>query len=177
MGMRNTKASYGWPAKTLHWAMALLLVSMVALGLYMGDLPRGEQKSELIRLHASSGLLALMLLLIRFGWKLANETPDPPNESVAKARIAKVVHWGLYAVVLVQVATGSMSLMTVGWDLPFYDMFSIPTPFERDIDRHHFWEELHEASWYVFAALMLLHLGAVVYHQLIEKTPTLRRML
>lgn len=177
MGLKNTGASYGWPAKTLHWGMALLLVSLVALGLYMSDMPRGEEKSALIRLHASSGLLAFTLLTVRLAWRLMNVSPDPISSEVWKTRLAKLVHWGLYGIVAAQVSTGAMSLMTVGWDLPFYDLFSIPTPFERDIPRHQFWEGLHVASWYGFAGLMLLHLGAVLYHQTIGRTPVLKRML
>lgn len=177
MALQNTQASYGWPAKALHWGMALLLISLVALGLYMSDLPRGEGKSTLIRLHASSGLLALMLLTMRFGWKLVNVSPEPMSKVKWQAHFSQLVHFSLYAIVAVQVVTGAMSLMTVGWDLPFYDLFSISTPFERDIERHHFWEELHELSWNGFAILMLMHLAATLYHQFIKKVNVLKRII
>lgn len=177
MSFKNTRASYGWPAKTLHWGMALLLISLVALGLYMSDMPRGEEKSALIRLHASSGVLAFLLLAIRFIWKLINETPAPVSEIGWQIMLSKLVHFGLYAVVAAQVITGSLSLMTVGWDVPFYGLFSIPTPYERDMELHHFWEELHETSWYIFASLLALHIMATLFHQLIAKKNLLKRML
>lgn len=177
MALRNTSASYGWPAKSLHWVMALLIISLVALGLFMSDMPRGEEKSALIRLHASSGLLAMMLLLVRFGWKLGNPSPDPVSRLRWQVLLSQAAHWAFYGVIAFQIVSGSMSLMTVGWDLPFYGLFSIPTPYARDMELHHFWEELHEASWYMLAALFALHMAAVLYHQLVGKKQVLKRML
>lgn len=177
MPLKNTGAGYGWPAKALHWVMALLIISMVTFGLYMGGMPRGEEKSALIRLHASSGLLVMMLLVIRFGWKMVNLSPAPLSDVRWQVGLAKLVHWVFYGVIAFQVVSGSMSLMTVGWDLPFFGLFSIPTPYERDMALHHFWEELHEAGWYSLAALLALHIGAVLFHQITGKHRVLRRML
>ncbi len=177
MRLKNTLDSYGWGAKTLHWVMAFLLISMVAFGLFMSDLPRGEEKSALIRLHASTGMLAMMLLLVRFGWKLGNMSPAALSNVWWQVNLATLVHWFFYGVIAFQVVSGSMSLLTVGWDLPFYGLFSIPTPYARDMDLHHFWEELHVAGWYVLAALFVLHVTAVLYHQIIGKKKVLRRML
>lgn len=177
MVLKNTSDSYGWPAKLLHWAMALILISMIAFGLFISDLPRGEEKSALIRLHASTGLLAMMLLLVRFSWKLGNASPSALSNVSWQVNLATLVHWSFYGVVSFQVVSGSMSLLTVGWGLPFYGLFSIPTPYARDMDLHHFWEELHVAGWYAFAALFVLHIAAVLYHQFIGKKKVLKRML
>ena len=177
MTLKNTEASYGWPAKVLHWTMALLIIALVALGLYMSELPRGDAKSELIRLHASFGLLAFMLLFVRFGWKLANLSPEPQSEIKWQVILSKLVHWVFYGVIALQVVSGSLSLMTVGWDVPFFGLFEIRTAYERDIELHHYWEDWHLAAWYSLAVLFVLHLLAVLYHQFIGKKQILKRML
>lgn len=177
MALRNSATGYGALAKSLHWIMALLIISMVALGLYMGDLPRGEEKSALIRLHASSGLLAMLLLVVRFGWKLGNVSPAPLNNVRWQVLLAHTAHWAFYGVIAFMVISGSLSLLTVGWDLPFFGLFSVPTPYERDMELHHFWEELHEAGWYALAALFVLHIAAVLFHQFVGKKQVLKRML
>ncbi len=177
MALKNSKASYGSMAKTLHWAMALLLISMVAFGLYVSDLPRGDEKSALIRLHASTGLIALTLLLARFGWKVMNKSPEPVSSVGWQVGLASLAHWAFYGVIGFQIVSGAMTLLTVGWDLPFYGLFSIPTPYERDMDLHHFWEDLHVAGWYALAALFAVHIAAVLYHQLIGKKQILKRMM
>lgn len=177
MSYKNTKEGYGLLAKSLHWGMAFMLISMVAVGLYMSDLPRGDAKSDIIRLHASFGLLVGTLMVLRFVWKMVDTSPEPASEVAWQVWLAKLVHFALYAVVVFQVFTGSMSLMTVGWNLPFFELFSIPTPFARDMDLHHFWEELHVINWYVFGGLMLVHLMAPVYHVLFSDKIIKNRML
>lgn len=177
MSFKNSTDSYGLFAKTLHWAMALVLISMVAFGLFVTDMPRGDEKSVLIGLHASTGLLTMILLLVRFGWKLDNVSPASLSEIRWQAGLAAFVHWLFYGIIAFQIVSGSMSLLTVGWDLPFYGLFSIPTPYERDMQLHHFWEELHVAGWYALAVLFALHIGAVLYHQFISKKKALKRML
>ncbi|MBO6505293.1 MAG: cytochrome b [Kordiimonadaceae bacterium] len=177
MATQNNEASYGWPAKALHWGMALLIISLVALGLYLSGMPRGDAKSELIRLHASSGVLAFMLLLVRFGWKLCQPGPRPLSDIKWQVVLSKLVHWAFYAVIAAQVISGSLSLMTVGWDVPFFGLFAIPTPYERDMALHHYWEGWHVAAWYALASLFALHMGAVLFHQLVGKKRILKRML
>lgn len=177
MALKNTEASYGWPAKVLHWAMAVLIISLVVLGLYMSELPRGDAKSDLIRLHASAGVLALILLLVRMGWKLANHTPQPISTVRWQVVLSKLVHWAFYVVIAFLVVSGSFSVMTVGWDVPFFALFEIPSVQERDIELHHYWEDWHLAAWYSLAALFTLHLVAVLYHQLVGKKQILKRML
>lgn len=177
MTFKNTEASYGWPAKSLHWIMALLIISMVALGLYMSGMPRGDEKSELIRLHASTGLLVFMLLLVRFGWKLVNSAPDHVSDIKWQKNLSRLVHWVFYGVIAFQVMSGSLSLMTVGWDVPFFGLFSIPTPYARDMELHHFWEDLHVMAWYGLAALFTLHIAAVLFHHFVSGKQILKRML
>ena len=35
MGLRNTTESWGWPARLLHWAMALLITARLGFGFYL----------------------------------------------------------------------------------------------------------------------------------------------
>lgn len=177
MPLKNSSTAYGQAAKTLHWLMAFILIGLIVLGLYMADQPRGEEKNILIRLHASIGLLAIALTTLRLVWRLANPQPASLNGSRWKLILEKLVHTGLYAIVFWQVITGSMTLMTVGWDVPFFDLFSIATPFERNMEQHHFWEDLHVTGWYVFAALLALHASAIVLHSFRHGASFLRRML
>ena len=72
MALLNTTTSWGWPAKTLHWAVALLVAIMVAVGVSMvwlvSDLGR---RFELYQLHKSLGVLVLTLMLVRLAWRRA----------------------------------------------------------------------------------------------------------
>lgn len=175
--MKNTRHAYGWPAKTLHWVLAAALVGQSVLGLVFADMPRGDDKNELIRLHMSFGMLILAFMLLRLGVRLSGDTPKvvegtPP----VIAKLAAAAHVLLYGLIFLVVLAGMFTLLTVGWDITVFGMTVIPTPFARDMELHHLFEEIHVYGWYVLATLVGLHLVGVLYHTLILKDGTLARM-
>jgi cytochrome b561 len=176
--MKNTKLAYGTPAKVLHWLLALLLIGQSVVGLYFADMPRGDDKTELLRLHASFGLLILAFMLVRLGVRAAGERVEPVAGTPAKLKIvAHAAHLAIYALTFLVIGAGIFTLLTVGWNVDFFGMTVIPTWFERDMDLHHLFEDIHVYGWYVLAALVGLHLVGVIYHTLILKDGTLKRMV
>lgn len=175
--MKNTKYAYGWPAKTLHWVLAIALVGQSVLGLVFEDMPRGDDKNELIRLHMSFGMLIFAFMLLRLGVRLSGDTPEPVEGTpVHIAKIAKVAHGLIYALIFLIVLAGMLTLMTVGWDITVFGVTVIPTPFASDRALHHLFEDIHVYGWYVLAGLVGLHLVGVLYHTLMLKDGTLARM-
>ncbi len=71
MGIRDTKSGYGLPTRIVHWAMAVAIVGVYALGWWMVDLnyysPYYQSAPDL---HRSVGMLLLFVLIARFGWRL-----------------------------------------------------------------------------------------------------------
>ena len=176
--MKNTATAYGAPAKVLHWLLALLLIGQSVLGLYFADMPRGDDKTELLRLHTSFGVLILAFMLLRFGVRLGGERVEPvAGTPAALKKVAHLAHLALYALTFLVVLAGIFSLLTVGWNIDFFGVTVIPTWFERDMDLHHLFEEIHEIGWFVLAAFVGLHLIGVIYHTMILKDGTLKRMV
>ena len=79
MSLRNTKLSYGSCAKSLHWLLAVLIIGMLAVGLYMESLPVGPGKFKIYGLHKSFGITILALSALRLVWKYINESPLLPD--------------------------------------------------------------------------------------------------
>lgn len=74
----NSERHYGAVAIALHWLMALLLIGLVAMGLYMVSLPDAGYdawKIRLILLHKELGMLALVVAAPRLLWRFANALP------------------------------------------------------------------------------------------------------
>ena len=66
----NTRDRYGAVAVALHWIMALILVALLAMGLYMVRLPDigfDKVKIQLIVYHKELGILA---------WSFGREAPS-----------------------------------------------------------------------------------------------------
>ncbi|WP_262689384.1 cytochrome b [Kordiimonas aestuarii] len=175
--MRNTKTAYGAPAKILHWLLAALLLGQSVLGLVFSDMPRGDDKSELLRLHASFGLLILAFMLLRLGVRAAGARVEPVEGTTAMLRkVAHCAHLALYLLIFLLIGAGIFTLLTVGWNVDFFGVTIIPTWFERDMDLHHLFEEIHVYSWYVLAGFVGLHIIGVIYHTFVLKDGTLARM-
>ncbi|TNE62373.1 MAG: cytochrome b [Alphaproteobacteria bacterium] len=177
MAMLSDKNGYGTAAKALHWLIFLMLLGMSIVGLIFADMPRGEDKTALMNMHASTGLALLVFMLARLVVRLKGTVPDPLDPSARTLnRVAGLVHWLLYLIVFAIIAAGMLTIMTAGRGVPFFGLFEVPTPFVRDMDLHHLWEEVHKTGWWVLVGLFVLHLVAVVYHGFIKRDGTMGRM-
>lgn len=177
MGLRNTTTEFGTLAKSLHWLVAVGLFTLLFLGLEQAGMERGPEKTEIRFIHASIAMAVFFLMTIRIAWRFMNEVPAHPDGMAAWQRIsASLVHWGLYAAVFVQLASGGMTVATGGNPLPFFGLFSIPLPVAENRDSHKFWEEIHEFAWRVVAVLIVIHVLGAIYNHFIAKNDVLRRM-
>ena len=52
-------------AKGLHWLMAVMILGLLALGIYMHDLPLSPQKLELYAWHKWMGVTVFLLVWLR----------------------------------------------------------------------------------------------------------------
>lgn len=172
------RQSYHPLIKLLHWVTVFMLVGTSLLGFYFSDMPRGDEKNELLRLHASVGLLIAMIVLSRIVVRFTTSAP-PPINPIAKwqNRLAVSVHALLYAGLLLLIGAGMFALFTVGWDVPFFGMFSVSTMYDqRDMDLHHLFEEIHMITWWGVTVLVAMHVCAALYHRFIQRDETLSRM-
>ena len=176
MAFRNTEAEWGWPARALHWLIAIGIFYLLYLGITQSGMPRGDEKTAIRATHASWALIVLVLMTVRVIWRAVNETPAHPAGLPAWQRIsATIVHWAIYIAVFVQLVSGAMTVATNGNGLPFFESM-IPVPVAEDRDAHHFWEEIHEPAWYALVVLLGIHVLGALYNHFGRKNDVLRRM-
>ncbi len=65
---------YSGVAMALHWAIALLIVFEIGLGLRMEG-PPGAITFAVYQLHKSIGITILVLTLVRIGWRWTHRPP------------------------------------------------------------------------------------------------------
>jgi len=184
--LRNTKSGYGWIAIAFHWTMALLIIGMLALGLYMHGLPQTEQSTfQLYQLHKSIGFVVLALAVLRLCWRLANPAPKLPAgmPSWEKAA-AHLGHAGLYALIFALPVTGWFMVSASPWGIPTI-LFNIqpvphlpiPTALGSQEEAESFFKLLHEYGAYLLIALIVVHAAAALKHHFIARDDTLKRMV
>ncbi len=179
---RNTKTTYGYVTRILHWLIALLIAGQIGLGFLMQTMANSpEAQFSLYQWHKSLGFLILGLAFIRVFWFAANPHPSPSSDvNQFEWRVAKAVHRLLLAMTILVPVTGWAIVSTSPLGIPSYvfDLFvmpNIPLPVS-DADET-LWSWLHTICVYGSMGLIALHAGAALYHHFFRRDETLRRMI
>ena len=179
MSLKNTTDRWGGISQLLHWTIAVLILSIGAVGLVMGELPRSPKWFWVYTLHKSLGLTVLALVLVRIAWRLYAGAP-PPVEGTPRwqARLASLTHGAIYVLILAMPLSGWLYDSASGLR-PFrwFGLAEVPKlspPHEALADAMH---ETHELLFWVLIALVIGHAGAALYHHFVRRDATLARML
>lgn len=174
MQIYNDSEKYGTVHVVLHFLMALIIISMLCLGYYMNNV---AYNPTLYFFHKSFGILVFMLVIIRLVWKFANPFPKPDYKIPSFIRILSTLgHFALYAFMIIMPLSGFLYSAFKGYPTNFFGLFIIPA-FTPNKEVAHLFEEIHEISSFLFAALILAHSVMALVHHYILKDNTLRKML
>lgn len=161
-------------ARALHWVMALLIIANL-----VGGLAHDALGDWVMPLHKSTGLLILLLALVRIGWRIGHPAPPYPATMAAWERLAAgATHLILYAMMLLIPLTGWIMASAGRWPLDFYGLFAVPkfavSKGDAIVGISH---EGHELLAYAMIALLVLHVAAALRHHFLLRDGVLRRML
>ncbi|HZB42165.1 MAG TPA: cytochrome b/b6 domain-containing protein [Ilumatobacter sp.] len=177
--LRNGTHGYGLVTKTLHWAMVLAILSQFVIGYTMdaGESGRGRGRGrgegsgrgrgqgggydpfgsdDLLTTHVVLGSAILVLAVIRVAWRLTTGLP-PWAETLTHGE-RTFAHWterALYVLMFAIPLTGLWLILA--------DDDDARTP--------------HVVSHIVFFVVIVLHVGLVLKHQLLDRDRLLHRML
>lgn len=165
---------YTLPAMLLHWVQAGLILWLLWLGWTMTDLPKGAERSAAYALHKSLGLLALLLVVVRLGWRHRNPAPPPLGAGV-EVKLAKAVHVALYAFLLLAPLAGYLASSFTQYPIRFFGI-ELPKAGWPDEGLNGVFKLFHEVLVWAGAGLIALHLAGVAKH-LALRDGTLQRML
>jgi len=178
MSLKNIDR-WGGVSQLLHWTIAVLILSIGAVGLVMGELPRSPKWFWVYTMHKSLGLTVLALVLVRIAWRLYAGAP-PPVEGTPRwqARLASLTHGAIYFLILAMPLSGWLYDSASGLR-PFrwFGLAEVPKlspPNEALAGAMH---ETHELAFWVLIALVVGHAGAALYHHYVQRDTTLTRML
>ena len=176
MQIMNSENRFGFMAIFLHWIMAILIIGLLALGLYMVALPISYEKLKLYGWHKEYGLLALALVIFRLSWRLMNLLPSLPLPFWEKFA-ARTVHWTFYIFMFAMPVTGWLITSSAGLPASFFGLFVLPDLISPNDEWRVFFEAVHKWLGYGLIVLIILHASAALKHHFINKDDILRRML
>lgn len=176
MRLKNSESHFGLVAIVLHWVMAFLIIGLLAVGLYMVELPIGLQKLKLYGWHKEYGLLVLALVVVRLSWRIINATPQlalPWWEKLA----ARLVHWAFYGFMFAMPISGWLVTSAAGLPASFFGLFTLPNLIAPNEELLQFFQWAHQWLGYGLIAAIFLHASAALKHHFINKDDILRRMI
>lgn len=175
--MQTEQLHYGATAKALHWLVAALLAIQLPLGWLMPDIRRGMIPGMAMSLHISIGMAVLLLIALRWVWRLAH--PVAPEISLpAWQRIAtQLVHWLLYAVVLLTTLSGWFFASARGWTIYLFGLAPLPRLVEEASPLGRSLGGWHKTLGWILLVLIGLHVGAALVHLLVYKDRVMSRMM
>ncbi len=176
--LRNTDLSWGAPAKLLHWAVAALVLAQIALGWAAVSWRLSPTKLDLFVWHKSTGMLILVLMVVRVAWRSANVAPSLPADMRSlERRTAHASHLLLYLLLLLMPMTGW--IVNSAANIPFRMFWLIPIPaiVEPDKATADLAARVHFVLFVVLSLLVAVHIGAALRHHFLKRNEVLVRML
>lgn len=174
--MTRSTSQFVPAARVLHWLMALMIVSMLFIGIGMVT-SVSERHDWLLAIHKPLGVAIFVLAVVRLIVRLRNPPPPLPADLPAIQKFAAYAsHYLLYALMLTIPLVGWAMLSAGGYPVMLSHSLRLPPIFPVNAAAFAVLRHLH--AW--LAALLLLtflaHLGAALYHGLIRRDGVLPSM-
>lgn len=189
---------YSAVAITLHWLIALAILSMIPMGLWMSDAINDPAQQALayrvFQIHKSVGFLILALTVLRVLWRLTHPVPALPLEMKGWEQFAaRATHVAFYALMIAMPLTGWVYVSS-GWavttDHPlavatsWFGQFGIPhigfVEHAAEVARRNIaFASMGAHTFMAWGAVVLvaLHVGAALKHQFLNRDGVLAHMV
>ncbi|WP_184415200.1 cytochrome b [Rhodocyclus tenuis] len=178
---RTTPNRYDPLTRLLHWGMFFLLLAVCALVELHEIFPKGSSgRTAMMALHMSLGVIALIMVLPRLGWRVVQALRGAlPDESAMPGwqRLAsKAMYLAFYLLLLALPVSGYLGVALDARSVDVFGLFTLPPIGAGDHNLAHDLKEVHETLANVFIALVGLHFAAALWHHFGLRDDVLLRM-
>lgn len=161
-------------AITIHWLSAIFIAIMLATGFQAASVTDLAVKADVLMVHVPAGVVLLVLTLARIAWWVFADSKPDPEAGVPhwQERAGRAIHLLFYVVILGMVGSGiGMFILSGAGPLLFTGAEGTLPDFWKYPPRIP-----HAIGARILIALLVLHIGAALYHYFALKDGVLQRM-
>jgi cytochrome b561 len=154
--------------RVLHWLLAACILAMFFIGVGMVS-TIAPKYLPLIDIHKTLGIIILLLVLIRLRLRVRYGAPALPADLPAPMKLAAhLSHYLLYALMIVMPLLGWAMLSAADYPVVVFGSAHLPVILPPSEALHTLLWDTHYYLAFAFFALVLLHLGAALFHALVR---------
>lgn len=177
MSLKNSELNYGIVSRANHWLSAFIFIGLLAIGLYMTGLEKGDDRQALYALHKSMGIAIFSLMILRLIWLKLSPNPEQLSKNKFEHILGHAIKGILYLAMLGMPISGWIMSNSGGHEVAFFNMFVLPTIVGEHEMTHEISEVIHSTFGFVLIAIVLLHIAGALKHHLVYKDVSLLRMV
>ncbi|WP_064742866.1 cytochrome b [Pseudonocardia spinosispora] len=163
-------------AQTLHWLMAVMVLAMLVVGVTMVTTTAGYH--VLLAIHRPLGVAILVLVVVRFGYRLWRRPPPHPRQMHPLDRRAAIVtEYLLYALLLVQPLVGWATVSASGTPVVLAGSVHLPSIAPSVPSLYAALHQTHVVLAYALFLVFLGHLSGALVHALVLRDGVFERMV
>ena len=171
-----TSRGYGRVAKTFHWLVFALVFAQYVVALAMPDIGRGTEPGTLINLHMSLGATILLVIVVRWLWRIGHPVPLSTAGPHWERDVARITHALLYLLLAVNPILGWMNASARDWKITIYGI-TLPHLVAPRARIGMVAGDVHTFLAWTLLVLIGLHVAAALYHYLLRRDGVLQTML
>ncbi|WP_085579699.1 MULTISPECIES: cytochrome b [unclassified Pseudomonas] len=175
--MSKQPTHFAFPARLLHWLMALMIIAMLFIG--AGMVASVSARHEwLINLHKPLGIAILALAVVRLLVRFSTRQPPLPEDLPGwQAMAAKASHVLLYGLMLVLPLLGWAMISAAGDPVMLGRSLQLPSILPADAQVFALLRKAHGYLAYLLFVTVLVHLAAALFHGWVRRDGVLDSML
>lgn len=175
----NTMAvsKYSRGAIVLHWLIGLLIIANIAFAMLTEGMPRETHRAAM-QLHKAFGIVILVLVIARIGWRLTHRPPAKPASLASwEVWLARTVHFLFYALMILLPLSGWVWMSAADKPINMFGLFDMPSlPVGKSKELAGVLHDRHEVLGLALLPLIALHILGALKHQFLGRMPFIQRM-
>ena len=173
----SSAQTYTRSAVSLHWLIAALVLAMLALGIYMHELPLSPLKLQLYSYHKWIGVSIFALMGLRLAWRITHAPPPlPATVPRWQQRAAHALHHSLYLLLFAIPLSGWLMSSAKGFTTVWLGLVPLPDLVDKNRELGKVLTDVHKWLNLALAGMIAAHVLAALKHHFIDRDGLLARM-